>query len=85
MFLSNLNFSYNIICFFETWLNDSNEDNSNYELLNNASVNHYKGDRVSVYIHNNFEFKTRNDLSINCKDIESILVELLRKKEEHFI
>ena len=37
MFLSNLNFSYNIICFFETWLNDSNEDNSNYELLNNAS------------------------------------------------
>ena len=38
MFLSNLNFTYNIICFFETWLNDSNEDNSNYELLNNASV-----------------------------------------------
>ena len=38
MFLSNLNFAYNIICFFETWLNDSNEDNSNYELLNNASV-----------------------------------------------
>ena len=38
MFLSNLNFTYNIICFFETWLNDSNEDNSNYELLNNVSV-----------------------------------------------
>ena len=41
MFLSNLNFSLSIICFSETWLNDS-------ELPNYASVhqirNHYKGE-----------------------------------------
>ena len=42
--------------------------------------NHYKGGGVSVYIHKNFEFKVRNDLSINSKDIESINVELLYKK-----
>ena len=81
MFLSNLNFSLSIICFSETWLNDSNVDNSNYELPNCVSVhkirNHYKGGGVSVYIHKNFEFKIRNDLSISSKDIESIGVELL--------
>ena len=27
---------------------------------------------ISVYIHKNFEFKIRNDLSIASKDIESI-------------
>ena len=54
MVLSNLNFSFSIICFSETWLNDSNVDNSNYELRNYVSVhqikNHYKGGGVSVYI-----------------------------------
>ena len=29
---------------------------------------------VSVYIHKNLEFKIRNDLSINCQDIELITV-----------
>ena len=31
MFLLNPNLSFSIICFSEKWLNDSNEDNSNYE------------------------------------------------------
>ena len=38
-FLSNLNFILSIICFSETWLNDLNVDNSNYELPNYVSVN----------------------------------------------
>ena len=84
MFLSNLNLSFSIICFSETWLNDSNVDNSNYELLNYVSVhqikNHYKGGGVSVYIHKNFEFKITNDVSIISEDIESIGVELLYEK-----
>ena len=84
MFLSNLNLIFSIICFSKTWLNDSNVDNSNYELPNYVSGhqirNHYKGGGVSVYIHKNFEFKIRNDLSINSKDIESIGVELLCEK-----
>ena len=48
IFLSNLNFSFSIIYFSETWLNDSNEDNSNYKLPNYVNVhqtrNHYKGE-----------------------------------------
>ena len=87
MFLSNLNFSFSIICFSETWLNDSNIDNSNYELPNYVSVhqikNHYKEGGVSGYIHKNFEFKIRNDFSINSKDIETIGVELLHEKRRN--
>ena len=87
MFLFNLNFSFSIICFSETWLNDSNVDNSNYELPNYISVhqirNHYKGVGISVYIHKIFEFRIRNELSINCKDIESIDAELLHKNRKN--
>ena len=86
-FLSNPNFGFSIICFSETRLNNLNIDNSNYELPNYVSVhqirNHYKGGGVSVYIHKNFEFKIRNDLSINSKDIESIGVELLYEKRRN--
>ena len=71
MFLSNLNLSFSIICFSETWLNDSNVDNSNYELPNYISVhqirNLYKGGRVSVYIHKNFEFKSEMILALIVK------------------
>ena len=53
--LLNLNFSFSIICFSETWLNNSDVDDSNYELPNYVSVhqirNHHKGGGVSVYIH----------------------------------
>ena len=43
--------------------------------------NHYKGDGVSIYIHKNFQFKIRNDISINCKDIALVSV----KQCKHFI
>ena len=44
--------------------------------------NHYKRGGDSVYIHN-FEFKIRNDFSINNKDTESISVELLHEKRRN--
>ena len=71
MFLSNLNFSFSVICFSETWLNDSNVDNSNYELLNYVSLhqirNHYKGGRVSVYVHRNLNLKSEMILALTVK------------------
>ena len=85
MFLWNLNFSFSIICFSETWLNDSNVDNSSYDLPNYVSIhqirNHSKrAGGCSVYIHKDSEFKIRNDLSINSKDNGSISMELLHVK-----
>ena len=84
MFLSNLNFSFSIICFSETWLNDSNVNNSNYELPNYVSVhqirNHYKGGGVSVFIHKNFEFKIRNDLPLIVKILDQSVWKVCVKK-----
>ena len=74
MFLSNLNFSFRIICFSQIWWNDSHVDNSSYELPTYVSVHqvttYYKEDGFPIYINKNFEFKLRNDLSINCSDTE---------------
>ena len=57
--------------------------NSNYVSVQHIGNHYYKGGGVSVYIHKNFEFKPRNDLSINCKDIESIRVEFLHEKRRN--
>ena len=85
LFLSSLN--YCIICFSETWFNDRNVNNSNYKLPNYSSIHkirtHSRGGGVSIYIHKDFEFKIRNDLSINCKDVESLGVALLHDKKKN--
>ena len=85
--IQNLNTPYILPEDLQSFLGDDKDDNvgnSNYELLNYVSVhqirNHYKGSGVSVYIHKNFEFKIRHDVSINSKDIESISAELLYEK-----
>ena len=68
-------------------MNDQNVDNSNYKLQNYSSIHqirsHSRGGGVSIYIHKDFEFKIRNDLSINCKDVESLGVELLHDKKKN--
>ena len=43
--------------------------------------NDRKGHRVSIYIHKSLNFKIRNDLNVNNKDIESLSVEILYDKD----
>ena len=49
-FLSTLNYNFSIICFSETWLDETNTENSNYELPGYYSIhqirNNCKGGRV---------------------------------------
>ena len=82
LFLSSLEFSFSVICFSETGLDDL--DNSAYELPNYISKHQARSDRrgdgVSIYIHNSLKFKERSDLSINNKDIESLTPETLSDK-----
>ena len=53
LFLSSLNCKFSIICFSETWLNDQNVDNSNYELPNYSSIHqvrpHSRGLCLNIY------------------------------------
>ena len=80
-FLSTLNFNFSIILFSETWLDETDTENSNYKLPGYYSIhqirNNRKGGGVAVYIKKVLNFKIKYDLSINCKDVESLCVELL--------
>ena len=53
-FLSTVNYNFSIICFCETWLDETNHENSNYELPGYYSIyqirNNCKGCGVSTYI-----------------------------------
>ena len=80
-FLSILKFNFSIICFSETCFDETNTENSNYELPGYYSIhqirNNRKGGGVSIYIKKELNFKVKDDLSINCKDVESPCVKLL--------
>ena len=65
---------FSIICFSETWLDETNStENSIYELPNYMSEHQVRSDQrgggVSIYVHNTFHFKGRFDINKNNKDI----------------
>ena len=83
-FLSNLS----IICFWETWLDESSLiRESLYDLTNCKSIheirNYGKQGGVSIYIKDSINFKPRPDLNINNIDVEFISMELLCNKNRN--
>ena len=69
-FLSFLNFTFSIICFSETWLDNSIfTSTSLYKLPNYVSKhqirNYHKVSGVSFYNHKSLIFKIRNDLNVS--------------------
>ena len=71
LFFSTLAFSFSVICFSETWLDQVG--NSLYKLPNYISKHQVrddrKGGRVSIYIHNSLSFKVLSKLCINSVDM----------------
>ena len=80
-FSSTLNYNFSIICFSETWLDETNTKNSNYEPPGYYTIHlirqNRKGCEVPIYTKKVLNFKIKDDLSINCKDVESLCIELL--------
>ena len=78
LFFSTLGFSFSVICFSETWLDEVG--NSLYELPNHISKHQVRDDRrgggVLIYIHNSLSFKVLSNLCINSVDINSLSTEL---------
>ena len=78
-FFSTLGYSFSVICFSETWLDDT-DNNSLYELPNYISKHQIRDDRkgggVSFYIHNSLSFRVLPNLCINSTDIESLSIEI---------
>ena len=62
-------------------LDETNNENSNYELPGYYSIHQIRNNRkrggVTVYIKKVLNFKIKDDFSINCKDVESLCIELL--------
>ena len=78
-----------MIYFSETQLHDDNLSTSQplYELPNFKSIhqvrNYSKGRGDSIYINKPLNFKLRQDLSINSRDVESLTIEILFDKERN--
>ena len=62
-------------------VDETNTENSNYELPGYYSTHQIRNNRngvgVSIYIKKVLNFKIKDDLSINCKYVESLCMELL--------
>ena len=87
-FFSALAFSFSVICFSETWLDEVG--NSLYELPQYNSKHQKrddsKGGGVSIYIHNSLSFKVHSNLFINSIDIDSLSIKLpLDNKRSTFV
>ena len=68
-----LNFNFSIACFSETWLDERNTENEKYKLPSYYSIHQIRNNRKDVevpkYIKKELNFKVKDDLSINCKDV----------------
>ena len=89
-FLSQLRYQFSFICLTETWCKEQMDKNSLFQLPNYKIAyqnRSYKdnGGGVCIYIHDSYKFKIREDLSINCKDLESLSVEVLTNNRKNFI
>ena len=89
-FYKSLNTKFSIICLIETWANDSNiNQNSLFQLEGYNPVHQIrksrKGEGIVIFVYDSLLYKLRNELSINCEDIESLSVEILNSQTRNII
>lgn len=79
-YLSSLNHAFSVIALSETWLTEESKDF--FKLPNYNSVHHVRQNRigggVSLFIHDDYEFRTREDFCLmsDTTEVESIFLEL---------
>ena len=83
--LSALNFNFSIMFFW-----DMMKEISKIQIINFQFIIVYikleiiaKGGGILIFIKKEFNFKFKDDLSINCKDVESLCVELLLENKHN--
>ena len=92
-FLSQTGSFFKVLCLTETWFLDRNSENSLYQppqyiaIHQNRSPSHKsgRGGGISMYIHDSLNFKSRRDLDINTKTVESLSIALISKKSKNTI
>ena len=81
-FYNSLNFSFSITCLSETLANDNNPGkNSLFQLEGYNPVHQIRkncnGDGIVIFIRDSLLYKIREDLRVNCDDIESLSIEIV--------
>ena len=89
-FYKSSNTKFSIICVIETWANDSNiNQNSLFQLEGYIPAHQIrksrKGRGIVIFLRDLLLYKLRNDLSINCEDIESLFIEILNSQTRNII
>ena len=89
-FYKSLNTKFSIICLTEPWANDNIiNQNSLLQLEGCISVHQIrkteKWGGIVIFIRDSLLYKLRNDLSINCEDIESLSIEILHSQTRNII
>ena len=79
-----------MICITETWCsNDSFQNNSNFNLTNYRAIHlgrkEKRGGGVCVFVHEQYMFKTRKDLSISNDENEHLCIEIINKQRKNII
>ena len=85
-----LNFNFSIACFSETWANDVNINKKSSFQLPNYNIEHQirksgKGGDLCIFIHESFNYKVREDLSINCDATDSLYIDIYNRKTRNII
>ena len=89
-YYNSLNFSFSITCLSEAWANDNKpKKNSLFQLEGYNPVNqirkNYKGVGIAIFIRDLLLHKIREDLSINCDDIESLSIEIINNHSKNIV
>ena len=85
-----LNTKFSIIYLREKWANDSDiNQNSLFQLEGYIPVHQIRksrqGEGIVIFIRDSLLYKLRNNLSINCEDIESLSIEILNSQTRNII
>ena len=84
-----IKFDYKAIFFTEIWCTDDPRNQTFFNLENYISINqvreHERVGGICVFIHNSLTFKLRSDLGTNSSDIESLVIEMINKKNKNVV
>ena len=82
---------FKVLCLTETWFDDRNSESSLYQLPQYTVIHQHRSPShkngraggISMYIHDSLNFKSRKDLDINTKNVESLSIELVSKNSKN--
>ena len=92
-FFSQTGSFFKVLCLTETWFHDRNSESLLYQLPQYTAIHQHsspshksgRGGGISMYIHDSLNFKSRRELDINTKNVESLSIELISKNSKNTV